>query len=65
MNKTLTRLWNDQEGQGLVEYAILLGAIALIAVAIATGLSGGISAKVNDVITTLGGDTEVIEPVIN
>lgn len=64
MNKALTRLWNDQEGQGLVEYSILLGAIALIAVAIATGLSGGISAKVNSVIDTLGGTTDVVEPTL-
>lgn len=55
MNKTIKRLWNDQEGQGLTEYALILGAIAVIAVAVGTGLSGGIKAKVNEVITTLGG----------
>ncbi|MDR3719056.1 MAG: Flp family type IVb pilin [Bryobacteraceae bacterium] len=35
---------NDEEGQDLVEYALLMGFIALAAVAILTTLGGDISA---------------------
>ncbi|WP_027108046.1 Flp family type IVb pilin [Lacticigenium naphthae] len=30
----LKRFWNEEEGQGLVEYALIIGLVAVIAVAV-------------------------------
>jgi pilus assembly protein Flp/PilA len=40
---TLHRLWKDEEGQDLVEYALLVVLIALGAIAAMKGLSSAIS----------------------
>lgn len=33
MNKTLTRLWTGQEGQGLIEYVSIIGWVSVAAIA--------------------------------
>lgn len=43
MNAFLRRLWKDEEGQDLVEYALLVVLIALGAIAAMRGLSKAIS----------------------
>ncbi len=43
MKKLLLRLWRDEEGQDLVEYALLLVLIALIAVASVTAVGKAVS----------------------
>jgi len=40
MQNFLTKLWNDESGQDLVEYALLLALIAVAAIAV-IGLLGG------------------------
>lgn len=57
----IKRLVKEEEGQGLVEYALIVGLIALIAVA-AIGAAGGAVKTIWENITKeLGGTSEVIE----
>ena len=48
MKALLTRLWKEEEGQDLVEYALLLVLMALAAV----GSIGGLATAVNNVFST-------------
>ena len=43
MNNLLKRLWNEEEGQDLVEYGLLVVLIALFAIGAMSGLATGIS----------------------
>ncbi len=43
MKKLLLRLWREEEGQDLVEYALLLVLIALIAIASVTTVGKAVS----------------------
>ena len=45
----LSRVFDDEEGQGLTEYALILALIAIIAIAALTLLGG----KVSDVLSTV------------
>jgi len=38
MKNMLTRLWKEEEGQDLTEYGLLLLFIALVSIAVVTGL---------------------------
>lgn len=50
MNKTIKRLWNDEEGQGLAEYALI---IALVSVALILGLQA-LTGNIGAVFTKIG-----------
>jgi pilus assembly protein Flp/PilA len=50
MNNLLTRLWKEEEGQDLIEYALL---IALIALAATVGM-GSLANAINTEFTNLG-----------
>ena len=43
MKSLLTKLWKGEEGQDLVEYGLLLGFIAVIAIATIKGIGTAIS----------------------
>ena len=43
MKETLLRLWSDDEGQDLVEYALLCALISVALIAAMTALKGGVS----------------------
>ena len=43
MKKTLVRLMNEEDGQNLIEYALVAGVIALGAIVAMTGLKNNIS----------------------
>lgn len=49
MKQTLRNLINDEAGQDLPEYAVLLGLVALTVVAAVVLLGGSISTTFNDV----------------
>lgn len=53
MKKLLMRLWREQEGQDLVEYALLLALIALAAVSTLNGLATGIQNTFTTASTTI------------
>ena len=47
----IRRFVQEEEGQGLVEYALIIGLIAVVAIAALTSAGGGIAAmfgKIND-----------------
>jgi len=67
MNKMLLNLYlkfqalkNSEEGQDLVEYALVVALIAFGATAGMTSLAGGINTAFNNVSTQLGADISTI-----
>jgi len=53
MKKLLMRLWREEEGQDLVEYALLLVLISLIAVASITTVGQAVSNAFSSAATNL------------
>ncbi len=58
----VTRLFKDEDGAGMVEYALLVALIGVLLIATLIALAGGINAAMNTAITALGGST-VTAPV--
>jgi pilus assembly protein Flp/PilA len=46
MKNVLMRLWKEEEGQDLTEYALLLALISVVMVATIQGLAGAIQAAI-------------------
>ena len=59
----LKKLWREEEGAGLVEYALLIVLIALIATAGMFALGGGLNDLFSNIGTTVGGAT--VDPLPN
>lgn len=57
MKKLLTRLWRDQSGQDLAEYALLVALIALAAVASMKALATAISTTFSSAASNLTTNT--------
>ena len=58
MNKIKTfvaRLFKDESGAGMVEYALLVALIGVLLIATLIALAGGIQAAMNTAIVALGG----------
>lgn len=62
LNDTMLRglIWlqkarSSEEGQGLVEYGLIVALIAVVCVTALTGLGNGVKTKLQSVSTTLGG----------
>jgi pilus assembly protein Flp/PilA len=53
MKIVLKRLWQEEEGQDLVEYGLLIFLVALAAIASMKTLASGISAVFNSAATSL------------
>ena len=53
MKNTLMKLWKDDQGQDLVEYALLVVLISLGAVAAMTNLASGISDAFSNAVAQL------------
>lgn len=55
--KTITaianRLYKEESGQGMVEYALIIALIAVALITILTSLNGGIEATFQDIIDKL------------
>lgn len=51
----LFALYKDEEGQALAEYGLILGLIAVVAIAALTLLGGAISGQLNGLSSALGG----------
>ena len=45
-----------KKGQAMVEYALIIGLIAVVLIAVVAGLGTGIKGKFNSIITGLGGN---------
>lgn len=50
---TLIRNLRDEEGQGLVEYGLILALISVVAIAALTLIGGNVTATFNDVAAAL------------
>lgn len=57
MKTLLNRLWQEEEGQDLTEYALLVVLIALAAVGAMQGLATAISKTFSSIATNLTGQT--------
>lgn len=55
MLNLVRRLWVDESGQGMVEYGLILALVAVVVIGAVTGLGTQVKAKLNDVVTGLGG----------
>ena len=62
MKKMLRNLIIDETGQGLVEYALIVGLIALVAVVAITASGTSIGAIWDTISTKLGDANEVVNP---
>lgn len=50
-----SRLPERQEGQGLIEYGLIIALVAVVAVAALTTLGGGVSGTLSGIAGSLGG----------
>ena len=55
MTKLLRRLVSEEEGQGMVEYALIIGLVAIVLIAVIGTMTGGISAVFDRIRATLVG----------
>ena len=53
MSSVMFRLWDEESGQGMVEYALVIGLIALAVFSALTALGGDLKAFLNDFSTKL------------
>jgi pilus assembly protein Flp/PilA len=53
MKLTLARLMDEDEGQGLTEYALILALIAIVAIAALTFLGGKVTSELSTVANSL------------
>ena len=66
MEKILFTWWNlqrylkSEKGQGMVEYALILGLVAVACIAGMTNVGSAAVTKINTVITGLGGTTVTV-----
>jgi pilus assembly protein Flp/PilA len=54
MKNVLQRLWKEESGQDLTEYALLLVLIALVSIAAVNGLAGAISNIYSKAVSNIG-----------
>ena len=51
----VTRLFKDESGAGMVEYALLVALIGVLLIAVLIALTGGIASALNTATVALGG----------
>jgi pilus assembly protein Flp/PilA len=59
MKKFITSFLQEEEGQGMAEYALVLGVIAVGVVALLVGFGDAIKAQFDKVITEFKNETKV------
>ena len=55
MNEMMNWIANEEEGQGMVEYALIIALIAIVVMAALGPLGTAIKTKFNAIVTELGG----------
>lgn len=55
MMNLIMRLWKDEEGQGMVEYGLIIALVSIVAIAALVLVGDEIKAVFNNVVTELGG----------
>jgi len=56
MKGIMKRFFKEEEGQGLVEYALIIALIAVVVIAALGAMGTNILGKFNEIIEGLGGD---------
>ena len=55
MTKLLRRLVSEEEGQGMVEYALIIGLVAIVLIVAISGMEDGITGVFDKIKATLTG----------
>ena len=55
LSRLLSRIYRDNEGQALVEYALILALVAVVVIVVLTTLGGHVSNTLNNVANAVGG----------
>lgn len=55
MMRLLKRLWTGEEGQGMVEYALIIGLVAVVLILVIPGMTDSIEAVFNKIKDSLNG----------
>ena len=53
--------WNDESGQGMVEYALIVALIAVVAIVAVKAVGKGVGGKLNEIASDLGESTSAIQ----
>lgn len=59
MFNTLKRMWNDESGQGLPEYALLVAAVVVMVVAASTLFAGQVQTLFTNIGTYITGNNAI------
>ena len=51
----LKRLFHEENGQGMVEYGLIIALVAIAVMLALTALGGGLKGKFNEIVSELGG----------
>jgi pilus assembly protein Flp/PilA len=51
----LKRLFHEENGQGMVEYGLIIALVAIAVILALTALGGGLKGKFNEIVSELGG----------
>lgn len=57
MMNLVKRLWKEEEGQGMVEYGLIIALVSIAAIIVLTGLGTTLSTKFGEVKTELDNAT--------
>ena len=55
MTNSIKRLWSEESGQGMAEYGLILGLVAIVVAVALTGVGTQLVVKFNEIVTKLGG----------
>ena len=53
----IKRLVKEEEGQGMVEYGLIIALVSVVVIALLTAMGGGLKAKFQEIVSALGGET--------
>lgn len=49
----MKKFWNDESGQGMVEYGLIIALVAIVIIAALTAMGGSLKDKFNEITTKL------------
>ncbi len=55
MKEIAKRLITEESGQGMVEYALILALVSIVAILALTNMGDAVKARFNEIISNLGG----------
>jgi len=55
LKKIMKRMKNNESGQGMVEYGLIIALIAVVLIVALTAMNGGLSSIFGQITTALGG----------